>query len=88
MKPMEVFLAMQETDSKEESIAILRTERDGTLIRTLQIAERENKICHFCSTDQGVKYVVETFDPVINANGKSHVCCCNECLIKLGRNSE
>lgn len=88
MKPMKICLAMQETDSKEESIAILRTERDGTLIRSLQIAERENKICHFCSTDQGVKYVVETFDPVINANEKSYVCCCNECLIKLGRNSE
>ncbi len=84
MKPMDIAMAMQEADSRDESIAILRAERSGFLIRFLmKISERRNKICHFCETDENVKYVVETFDPTIDAHKKVHVCCCNMCLIKF-----
>lgn len=50
------------------------------IIKFLSYKERENKRCHFCNETRSVKYVVEIFDPVINANNTSHVYACNKCV--------
>lgn len=89
MSPMEIFMAMQETSDRDEAIAILRTEREGWLVRVLPPAERMNKKCHFCEVESqlpnpAVKYVVNTYDPLIDVHGRSQVFCCGKCLIKMG----
>ena len=41
--------------------------------------KRNNYRCHFCGETRSVKYVVEIFDPVIDAHNPSKVVCCNVC---------
>ena len=50
------------------------------IITMLSPVERENKRCHFCNETRSVKYIVEVFDPVIDANNPSQVYACNKCV--------
>ena len=49
------------------------------IISMIPVDKRDEFRCHFCNETRSVKYIVEAFDPIIDAHKPSQLNCCNKC---------
>lgn len=50
------------------------------IVSMIPFEKRKECRCHFCGETRSVKYLVETFDPVVHTQ-LAQVYCCNTCAL-------